>query len=70
MKAFLVGLLTLVLMAVLVGLGSVAWIFLIPVLLVMGLILRVLIALFIVLLAVWLLGKLVLFLFGKLKSKV
>jgi len=70
MKAFFVGLLTLVLMGLIIGLCSIGWILLIPVLLVMGLILRILIALFIVLFAVWLLGKLVLFLLGKLKSKV
>lgn len=68
MKEFFVGLMTLILMATFIGIGSIAWIILIPVLLVMGILLRVVLVFLLAGLAVWLLGKFVLYIMGKLKT--
>ncbi|MBU4377178.1 MAG: hypothetical protein KKD29_06890 [Candidatus Omnitrophica bacterium] len=55
MKAFLIGIVFLILVAVLAGLG----VLLFPLLLVMGIFLRILLYFAFVIFAVWLLGKLI-----------
>ncbi len=65
MKAFLVGLLVLMMMVILSGVG----IMLIPLLLVLGVFLRIIISIFILLLAVWLIGKVTLYLIELLRNK-
>jgi|GEM_PF-525726 len=65
MKEFLVGLLVIVMALVLAGVG----VLLFPLLLVLGLFLRLAIGLIILLLAVWLIGKATLFLIDVLKKK-
>jgi hypothetical protein len=65
MREFLVGLLVIAMVLVLSGLG----ILLLPLLLVLGIFLRLAIGLIILLLAVWLIGKVTLFLIDVLKKK-
>lgn len=61
MKAFLVGLLFLLVVSVLAGLGFL----LLPFLLVLGLVLRVILSIALVIFAIWLLGKFIIFLWKK-----
>jgi hypothetical protein len=65
MREFLVGLLVIVMALVLSGVG----ILLLPLLLVLGIFLRLAIGLIILLLAIWLIGKATLFLIEVLKTK-
>jgi len=65
MKAFLVGLIFVLAAAVLGGIG----VLFAPLVLVLGLIIRVLIALFFVLFCIWLLGKFIIFVFESLREK-
>jgi hypothetical protein len=65
MREFLVGLLVIVMALVLSGVG----ILLLPLLLVLGLFLRLTIGLIVLLLAIWLIGKVTLFLIDVLKKK-
>lgn len=65
MKEFLVGLLVILMMAVLSGLGFL----LIPLLLVMGFFLRWILGFFLVLFAVWSIGKVTLLLMGVITKK-
>ena len=65
MKEFLVGLLVVVMALVLSGIG----VLLLPLLLVLGVFLRLAVGLMVVLLAVWLIGKLTLYLIEALKKK-
>ncbi len=65
MREFLVGLLVIVMVLVLSGLG----ILLFPLLLVLGIFFRLAIGLIVLLLAVWLIGKVTLFLIGALTKK-
>lgn len=65
MKAFLVGLLVLVMALLLSGVG----ILLFPLLLVLGVFLRLLIGIVILILAIWLVGRLTLLLIDALKGK-
>lgn len=63
MKAFLVGLLFLFIVAVLAGMG----VLLFPFLLVLGWIVRVILIVVLLILAVWLLGKLILYIRKKMR---
>ena len=65
MKAFLVGLLVILMIAVLSGLGFL----LIPLLLVMGFFLRWILGFFLILFAIWLIGKATLLLIGFIGKK-
>ncbi|MFA5167940.1 MAG: hypothetical protein WC530_05355 [Candidatus Omnitrophota bacterium] len=65
MKEFLVGVLVVVMALVLSGIG----ILLLPLLLVLGVFLRLAIGLVVLLLAVWLIGKVTLFLIDTLRKK-
>lgn len=65
MKELLAGLLVIVMALVLSGIG----ILLLPLLLVLGLFLRLAVGLIILLLAIWLVGKVTLFLIDALKKK-
>ena len=65
MKEFLVGVLVVVMAMVLSGIG----ILLLPLLLVLGVFLRLAIGLIVLLLAVWLIGKVTLFLIDALRKK-
>ena len=65
MKAFLVGLIFLVLTFILAGLG----ILLFPLILVLGMALRVVIMLVFVIFAIWLLGKMIILIWESLKPK-
>ena len=65
MKEFLVGLLVILMMAVLSGLGFL----LIPLLLVMGFFLRWILGFFLLLFAIWLIGKATLLLIGAIGRK-
>ena len=65
MKEFLVGLLVVVMALVLSGVG----ILLLPLLLVLGVFLRLAVGLIVLLLAVWLIGKVTLFLIEALRKK-
>lgn len=65
MRAFLVGLLVIVMALVLYGIG----ILLLPLLFVMGLFLRLVLGLIVLLLAIWLIGKVTLFLIDVPKKK-
>ena len=65
MKAFLVGLLVIIAVFVLAGLG----ILLFPLLLVLGIALRLIIIIAVALFAIWLVGKLTLMLIDALKKK-
>jgi uncharacterized membrane protein YphA (DoxX/SURF4 family) len=65
MKEFLVGLLVIVMALVLSGIG----VLLLPLLLVLGVFLRLAVGLIVLLLAVWLIGKATLFLIEALKKK-
>lgn len=65
MREFLVGLLVLILIVILSGLG----VLLIPVLLLLGFFLRWVIGLALILLSIWLVGKLTLMLISFLKNK-
>ena len=64
MKEFLVGLLVIVMVLVLSGVG----ILLLPLLLVLGIFFRLALGLIVLLLAIWLIGKLTLFLIDSLKK--
>ncbi|MFH0839863.1 MAG: hypothetical protein V1883_02465 [Candidatus Omnitrophota bacterium] len=64
MKAFLIGLVFLILAAVLAGLG----VLLFPLLLVMGIFLRILLYFVFVIFAVWLLGKLIIMVWEAIKG--
>ncbi|MFA5356827.1 MAG: hypothetical protein WC301_05435 [Candidatus Omnitrophota bacterium] len=64
MKAFLVGLIFIMAAALLSGLG----VLLFPLLIVLGFFLRVVVGLIFVVLAIWLLGKFIIFVWEKLKS--
>lgn len=65
MKEFLVGLLVLLLVCVLSGLGFLLF----PLLLVLGIFLRFILGLALVLFAIWIVGKVTLFLIEALKRK-
>ena len=65
MKEFLVGLLVIVMALVLSGIG----VLLFPLLLVLGIFLRLAVGLIVLLLAVWLIGKVTLFLIDVLRKK-
>lgn len=65
MKEFLVGLLVILMVAVLSGLGFL----LIPLLLVMGFFLRWILGFFLILFAIWLIGKVTLLLIGFITKK-
>jgi hypothetical protein len=65
MKEFLVGLLVIVMVLVLSGIG----VLLFPLLLVLGVFLRLVIGLVVLLLVIWLIGKTTLFLIDALKKK-
>ena len=65
MREFLVGLLVIAMVLVLSGLG----ILLLPLLLVLGMFLRLALGLIVLLLAIWLIGKVTLFLIDVLKKK-
>lgn len=64
MKAFFVGLISLIAVVILAGVGILFY----PVFIVLGWALRIIIALVFVIFAIWLLGKLILFMWEKLKS--
>ncbi len=64
MRAFFVGLLFLVAVVVLAGLG----VLLFPLLFVLGILLRIILSFLFVILAIWLLGKFILFVWGKIKK--
>lgn len=68
MKAFFVGLLFLILVGILAAIGFVGWFLLLPLIVVLGLMLRVVFVLFLFILVVWLIGKLVLYVIHSLKS--
>lgn len=65
MKAFLIGLLFIVAVFVFIGM----WFLLFPLILVMGILLRLVVAAAFVMLSIWLLGKLILFVWKKLKER-
>ena len=65
MKEFLVGLLVLIMALILSGIG----ILLLPLLLLLGVFLRLAVGLIVLLLAVWLVGKVTIFLIETLKKK-
>ena len=65
MSEFLVGLLVIVMALVLSGIG----VLLLPLLLVLGMFLRLALGLIVLLLAIWLIGKVTLFLIDVLKKK-
>ncbi len=65
MKAFIVGLLVLILVGILSTLGFL----LIPLFLILGIFLRVILGLFLVLLAIWMIGKVTLLLIESLIRK-
>ncbi len=65
MKEFLVGVLVVVMALVLSGIG----VLLLPLLLVLGVFLRLAVGLIVLLLAIWLIGKVTLFLIDALKKK-
>ena len=65
MREFLVGLLVIVMALVLSGIG----VLLLPLLLVLGMFLRLALGLIVLLLAIWLIGKVTLFLIDVLKKK-
>jgi len=65
MKAFLMGLVFLILVAILAGLG----ILLYPFLFVLGIALQIVISVIFVIFAIWLLGKLIILVWESLKSK-
>lgn len=64
MKAFFVGLMFLFAVVLLAGVG----LLLFPLLVMLGLILRLVVAIALVILAVWLLGKFIIFVWGKLSK--
>ncbi len=64
MKAFWVGLLFIAAVFVFVGM----WFLLFPIILVLGILLRLAVGAAFVILSVWLLGKFILFVWGKLKK--
>lgn len=64
MKAFLVGLLSLVVVIILCGLG----ILLLPFVALLGLFLRIILSVALIVFAVWLLGKIILVVWNKLKN--
>lgn len=64
MKAFFVGLLFLLAVAILVGIGALAF----PLLIVLGLFLRIALSFIFVILAIWLLGRLIIFIWERLRS--
>ena len=66
MKAFLAGLLFIVALSVLAGIG----ILLMPLLLVLAVLLRVLVIFFLVIFAIWLLGKFIIFSWERMFNKV
>ncbi|MBN1526332.1 MAG: hypothetical protein JW919_01945 [Candidatus Omnitrophica bacterium] len=68
MKAFLVGLLFLVLVGILAAVGFAGWFLLLPLFMVLGLLLRVLFVFFLFVLVVWLVGKFVLYVIHSLKN--
>ena len=63
MKAFMVGLLALIAVVLLYGLGTL----LLPFLLVLGLVLRVVLIGVLVILAIWLLGRVILYIWEKMR---
>lgn len=65
MKAFFIGLITIVAVVILAGIG----VLLFPFLIVLGWILRLILSLALVIFAIWLLGKLVLIVWEKLREK-
>ncbi|KPK41926.1 MAG: hypothetical protein AMJ78_04155 [Omnitrophica WOR_2 bacterium SM23_29] len=65
MKAFFIGLITIVAVVILAGIG----VLLFPFLVVLGWILRLILSLALVIFAIWLLGKLVLIVWEKLREK-
>ena len=65
MREFAVGLMFL--LAVLVFLGM--WFLLLPLLLIMGLLLRFVLGFIFVILAIWLLGKFIMFIWGRFKER-
>ncbi|MBN1872477.1 MAG: hypothetical protein JW800_07895 [Candidatus Omnitrophica bacterium] len=69
MKAFLVGLLFLVLMFVLIVVMSGLFVLLSPFLLMIGIALRVILSIVVVIFAIWLLGKLIIYIWDSLRSK-
>ena len=65
MKAFFIGLVTIIAVAILAGIG----VLLFPFLVVLSWILRLILSLALVIFAIWLLGKLVLIVWEKLREK-
>ncbi|MFH1888636.1 MAG: hypothetical protein ABH806_00935 [Candidatus Omnitrophota bacterium] len=65
MKAFLVGLTFLIAVAVLAGIGALLF----PLIIVLGLSLRVIAGFLFIIFAIWLLGKFIIFIWDNLKSK-
>ena len=63
MKAFLVGFLAVLVVTVLTGLGFLLF----PFLLVLGWVMRIVLMVVLVILAIWLLGRFILYIWGKLK---
>ncbi|MFH2139151.1 MAG: hypothetical protein ABII88_11705 [Candidatus Omnitrophota bacterium] len=64
MKAFLIGLIFLIAVIVMAGIG----VLIIPLLLVLAFLLRVVVMLALLIVAIWLLGKFILFVWEKMKS--
>lgn len=65
MKAFLVGLMFLILVVVMAGLGIFLW----PLLFVLGIALRIVLFIAFTILAIWLLGKLIIMVWESLRAK-
>ena len=65
MKAFLVGLVFLILVIVMAGLGIFLW----PLLFILGIALRIVLFIAFTIFAIWLLGKLIIMVWESLKSK-
>jgi hypothetical protein len=69
MKAFLVGLASLIVVMFIAGVGALLSVVLFPLLLMLGMVLRIVISVLLVIFAIWLLGTLVILVWRTLRSK-
>lgn len=69
MKAFLVGLASLIVIMFIAGVGALLSVALFPLLLMLGFVLRIVISVLLVIFTIWLLGKLVILAWDALRSK-
>ncbi len=69
MKAFLLGLAFLIVIMLITGVGALLSVFLFPLLLMLGFVLRIVLSVLLAIFAIWLLGKIVILAWDLLKSK-